>query len=165
MARSPSRCGCGDSGVDLSASDVDYLWHAFLRRFDIEHTFRLLQQTLGWTSPKIRTPGAADRWTWLVLAAYTPLRLARRLAADLRRPWEKAAEPDRLTPARVRRGFRHLRAKAGSAAHAPKPSRPGPGRPAGRSNRQPTRRYDVHTVTTNTQKSRNPAPNGHDGQG
>jgi hypothetical protein len=27
------------SGVDLSASDVDYLWHAFLRRFDSEHTF------------------------------------------------------------------------------------------------------------------------------
>jgi hypothetical protein len=140
------------SDVDLTASDVDHLWHAFLRRFDIEHTFRLLKQTLGWTSPKIRTPQAADRWTWLVLAAYTQLRLARRLAADLRRPWEKPAEPDRLTPARVRRGFRHLRARAGSPAHAPKPSRPGPGRPAGSSNRQPTHRYDVHTVTTNTTK-------------
>lgn len=140
------------STVDLTESDVDYLWHAFLRRFDIEHTFRLLKQTLGWTCPKIRTPEAADRWTWLILAAYTQLRLARSLAADLRRPWEKPAEPDRLTPARVRRGFRHLRKHTGTPARVPKPSRPGPGRPAGRANRQPTRRYDVHIVTTNKTK-------------
>ncbi|GAA3846660.1 hypothetical protein GCM10022403_092950 [Streptomyces coacervatus] len=38
---------------------------AFLRRFDLEHTFRLMKQTLGWTRPKIRTPEAGDRWTWL----------------------------------------------------------------------------------------------------
>ncbi|GAA3043798.1 hypothetical protein GCM10017562_00750 [Streptomyces roseofulvus] len=57
-----------------------------LRRFDIEHTFRLFKQTLGWTCPKIPTPEAADRWTWLTLAAYTQLRLARPLAAGRRRP-------------------------------------------------------------------------------
>src|SRR5205814_3790095 len=65
------------SGVDATTADVDRLWQAFLRRFDIEHTFRLLKQTLGWTCPKIRTPQAADRWTWLILAAYTQLRLTR----------------------------------------------------------------------------------------
>jgi hypothetical protein len=62
------------SGVDLPAAEVDRLWHAFLRRFDIEHTFRLLKQTLGWTCPKFRDPQAADTWTWLILAAYTRLR-------------------------------------------------------------------------------------------
>ncbi|MDQ0935513.1 hypothetical protein QFZ49_005485 [Streptomyces turgidiscabies] len=76
------------SGTDATAADADRLWQAYLRRFDIEHTFRLFKQTLGWTSPKIRTPEAADRWTWLILAAYTQLRLARPLAADRRRPWE-----------------------------------------------------------------------------
>jgi hypothetical protein len=45
----------------------------------------MFKQTLGWTCPKIRTPEAADRWTWLILAAYAPLRLARPLAADRRR--------------------------------------------------------------------------------
>lgn len=49
--------------------DVDRRWHAFLHRFDAEHTFRLLKQTLGWTWPKLRDSAAADRWTWLVLAA------------------------------------------------------------------------------------------------
>jgi hypothetical protein len=135
-----------------------------LRRFDIEHTFRLLKQTLGWVCPKIRTPQAADRWTWIMLAAYTQLRLARPLATDLRRPWEKPAPPERLTPARVRRGFRHLRTQLTSPASAPKPSRPGPGRPPGRPNTHPTPRHDVHIVgkTDATQrkkrKSTSPRP-------
>lgn len=83
------------SQVDLDPTMVDLPWQAFLRRFDIEHTFRLFKQTLGWTCPKIRTPDQADRWAWLILAAYTQLRIARRLTADLRRPWEKPAEPHR----------------------------------------------------------------------
>jgi hypothetical protein len=92
---------------------VDRLWQAFLRRFDIEHTFRLFKQVLGWTTPKIRSPQAADRWTWLIIAVYAQLRLARPLAEDLRLPWERPARrgsapalgtarsPGRLTPARV----------------------------------------------------------------
>ncbi len=56
--------------------------------------------------PRIRDPAAADRWTWIVIACHAQLRLARPLAADLRLPWERPAPPGRLTPARVRRGFR-----------------------------------------------------------
>ena len=131
------------SRVGATAADVDRCWHAYLRRFDLEHTFRLFKQTLGWTRPKIRTPEAADRWTWLIIAAHTQLRLARPLAIDLRRPWEKPTPANRLTPARVRRGFRNLRPKAGSPAGAPKPSRPGPGRPLGLRNRHTATRHDV----------------------
>jgi hypothetical protein len=29
---------------------------------------RFLKQTLGATLPRIRTPEAADRWTWLILS-------------------------------------------------------------------------------------------------
>ena len=47
--------------ADADAATVDPLWQAFLRRFDIEHTFRMLKQTLGWTSPNLRDPAAADR--------------------------------------------------------------------------------------------------------
>lgn len=46
----------------------------------------MIKQTLGWTRPKLRTPEAADRWTWLIVAAHTQLRLNRLLTADLRRP-------------------------------------------------------------------------------
>ena len=104
--------------------EVDRLWRAFLRRFDLEHTFRMFGQVVGWTAPKIRDPQAADRWTWLIITAYAQLRLARPLAADLRLPWERPAPPGRLTPARVRRGFRNIHAKAAQLAGVPKPGVP-----------------------------------------
>jgi hypothetical protein len=134
------------SAVDATEADVDRCWQAFLRRFDIEHTFRLFKQTLGWTTPKLRDPDAADRWTWLILVAHTQLRLARSLATDLRRPWERPAPPERLTPARVRRGFRNLRTKTASPACAPKPARPGPGRPVGSTNHHRAQRHDVGRI-------------------
>jgi hypothetical protein len=114
-----------------------------LRRFDLEHTFRLFKQVLGWTTPKIRDPAAADRWTWLTLAVYTQLRLARPLTADLHLPWERPAPPERLTPARIRRGYRRIRAAIPSPASPPKPGKPGPGRPPGSKNRHPARRHNV----------------------
>lgn len=83
------------------------------------------------TSPEIRAPETAGRWAWLILAAYTQLRPARPLAADRRRPREKPGSRDRLTPVRVRRGFRPIRPQAVCPARAPKPCRPGPGRPPG----------------------------------
>ncbi|MFI6340998.1 NF041680 family putative transposase [Streptomyces sp. NPDC050535] len=135
------------SKTGMTSEDVDLRWQAFLRRFDLEHTFRFVKQTLGWTRPKLRSPEAADRWTWLVIAAHTQLRLTREAAADLRRPWEKRAEPARLTPARVRRGFRNLRPHLHSPARAPKPSTLGPGRPLGSKNRRPATRYDVGKST------------------
>ena len=151
---------CSETG--LTPTDVDRLWRSFLRRFDIEHTFRLFKQTLGWTTPKIRTPEAADRWTWMVIAAHTQLRLARHLAEDLRRPWERAAPPGRMTPARVRRGFPSIRGTMPLPASAPKPSRPGPGRPPGSKNTRPSQHHTVgkhtktDTVTKTNTKGRQP---------
>jgi hypothetical protein len=141
--RDPKPVWLWTSTIDAAPADVDRWWQAFLRRFDLEHTFRLFKQTLGWSTPKIRTPAAADRWTWLVIAAYTQLRLARHLVADLRRPWERPTQPGRLTPARVRRGFRNIRPTTLLPARAPKPSRPGPGRPPSSRNRHPATRHDV----------------------
>jgi hypothetical protein len=141
--RDPKPVWLWSSTTAITAADVDRCWQAFLRRFDLEHTFRLFKQTLGWTRPKIRTPDAADRWTWLIIAAHTQLQLARPLAADLRHPWERPATPDRLTPARVRRAFRNIRPTTSLPARAPKPTTPGPGRPPGSTNRRPATRHDV----------------------
>jgi DDE superfamily endonuclease len=135
--RHPKPVWLWSSATGAAPAEVDRLWQAFLRRFDLEHTFRLFKQTLGWTAPKIRDPQAADRWTWLIIAVHTQLRLARPLAADLRLPWERPAPPGRLTPARVRRGFRNIRATSLCPAGAPKPGKPGPGRPPGSKNRRP----------------------------
>jgi hypothetical protein len=130
------------SATATTTAQVDRLWQTFLRRFDLEHTFRFLKHTLGWTTPRVRTADAADRWTWLVIAAYTQLRLARHLVEDLPRPWERhAAAPTRLSPTRVRRGFRRVRPTTVLPANPPKPSRPGPGRPSGSQN---SRRAPLH---------------------
>jgi Transposase DDE domain len=70
------------------ALDLELAWRAYTRRFDCEHTIRFCKQTLGWTTPRVRHPQQAERWTWLVLAAYTQLRLARAVVADQRLAWE-----------------------------------------------------------------------------
>ena len=51
------------SGPEGIAPDLDLLWRAYVRRFDVEHTFRFLKQALGWTTPRFRHPEQADRWT------------------------------------------------------------------------------------------------------
>jgi len=70
-------------------------------------------------------------------------RRARDLAADIRLPWQQPCQPGRLTPARVRRGFRRIRQALPVPASAPKTSRPGPGRPAASKNQWPATRHDA----------------------
>jgi hypothetical protein len=145
--RNPKPVWLWCSATGPQAAGVDRCWQAFLRRFDLEHTFRFWKQVLGWTTPKIRDPGAADQWTWIIIACHTQLRLARPLADDLRLPWERPCPPGRLTPARVRRGFRNIHATLPCLASAPKPGKPGPGRPPGSKNRRPAPRHDVGKTT------------------
>ena len=128
--RSPGPLWLWSSRAAADPAAVDRTWQAFLRRFDIEHMFRFLKQVLGWTRPRLRDPAAADRWTWLILACYAQLWLARGLAEDLRLPWQRPAPPGPPTPARVRSGFRNIRQAlpdlAGAGARETRQTRPRP---------------------------------------
>lgn len=126
--------------------DLALIWRAYVRRFDLEHTYRFLKQTLNWTVPRVRHPEQADRWTWLVLLAYTQLRLARPLVADLRLPWERRLEAGKLTPYRVRRAFSDLLPQLSTPATIPKPCGRSSGRPRGRRSGPATRYPAVKTV-------------------
>lgn len=75
------------------APDLALLWRAYVRRFDVEHTFRFVKQSLNWTTPRVRLPAQADRWTWLVIVVYTQLRLARTGVANQYLPWERVYPP------------------------------------------------------------------------
>jgi len=119
--------------------DLADVWRASTARFAIEQSFRFFKQTLRWTTPKLRSPAAADRWTWLLLLAYIQLRLARDLVGDLRLPWQPPIPPERRTPARVRRGFSHLLAHLGSPVGVPQPCGRSPGRPKGKRSPPATR--------------------------
>jgi DDE superfamily endonuclease len=119
-------------GPEGTAPELDLIWRSYIRRFDLEHTFRFLKQNMGWTTPRVRHPEQADRWSWLVVAAYTQLRLARERVADLRLPWERRYNTARLSPVRVHRVVSSLLAQLGTQAKAPKPCGRSPGRPKGR---------------------------------
>jgi hypothetical protein len=129
-----------------TAPDLAEVWQAYTARVAIAHTFRCFKQTLRWTTPKRRSPSAADRWTWLLILAYTPLRLARDAVADVRLPWQPPLPPEHRTPARVRRGFSHLLLHLGSPASAPQPCGRSPGRPKGKRS-PPARRFPAVKLT------------------
>jgi hypothetical protein len=79
-----------------------------------------------WSSRTGATAADVDRWTWPVIACHTQLRLARPLADDLRRPWERPAAPGRLTPARVRHGFQNIHARTTIRLVRQNPASPAP---------------------------------------
>jgi hypothetical protein len=136
------------------ALDLELAWRAYTRRFDCEHTIRFCKQTLGWTTPRVRHPQQAERWTWLVLAAYTQLRLARAIVADQRLAWERPRPPGKLSPYRVRRGFSRLLCVLGSPAAAPKLSGCSPGRPRGRACGPAVRHPAIKKPTKKPKKKR-----------
>jgi len=119
-------------GPEGEAPNLELIWRAYVRRFDLEHTFRFLKQALGWATPRVRHPEQADRWTWVVVAAFNQLRLARAHVADMRLPWERHYDTARLTPVRVHRVVSALLAKLGTPAKPPKPCGRSPGQPKGR---------------------------------
>ena len=80
---------------------------------------------------RLRSPEAADRWSWLLLVALWQLWLARALVADQRLPWERPRPPERLSPGRGRRTFVHLLPALGSPVAAVAPARKSPGRRSG----------------------------------
>jgi hypothetical protein len=143
-----SSCPDADPGTVAAA------WQGYLRRFDIEHVFRFLKRTLGWDKPMLRDPAAADRWTWLILACYNQLWLARPLAATLKMPWHRTLPAGALTPGRVRAGFPRLHPALPVLASPPKPARPGPGRPKGSKNSHPAPRQAIGKTSPKPRKNK-----------
>jgi hypothetical protein len=101
--------------------DLHHVWQWYLERFTVEHAFRFAKASLGWTTIRPRHPAAADRWTWLLAAAFWQLWLARPLVADQRLPWQRPLPTARLTPGRVRQAFSGLLLTLGTPAQAPQP--------------------------------------------
>jgi hypothetical protein len=112
-------------------TDLSALWHWYLRRFTVEHAFRFLKQTLGWTTVRPRDPEAADRWSWLTAAACWQLWLVRPIVRDARLPWEHVRPDGLVTPGQVQRHFTGILVRVGTPARAPQTRGKSPGRPVG----------------------------------
>src|SRR6266545_5492078 len=137
------------AGPEGTTPDLDRVWRAYIRRFDIEHTIRFAKQTLGATTPKVRTPQQADRWTWLVLAALTQLRLARNLVADHRLPWQPPLAADDPWPGPGR--FRLSTSTRGHSSYLAETLPTGPGTAQGP-------KIQARTPLSSGQEGRRPAP-------
>lgn len=129
-------------GEDEPADLLD-LWRWYALRFTIEQGFRFLKQTLGWTTVRVRDPGAAERWTWLLLLGLWQLWLARALVADQRLPWERRLDLERLTPGRVQRALGVILGRLGTPARPVRPRGKSPGRQPGQCP-GPATRHPVH---------------------
>lgn len=125
------------------AFDLETLAYAYRHRFTIEHLHRYCKQDLGWTAYTCLDPAQAERWSWLVMLAYTLIHLTRPLADGYRLPYEKPCPPGRATPARARRAFRQVSPDLPVMAKPPKKHKPGPGRPKGSKNKNPRSRQKV----------------------
>ena len=122
--------------------NLDALWRAYVRRFDLEHTLRFCEQTLGWTTPRVRHPEQADR----------------------RLPWERPLASAKLTPARGRRAVAALLLAVGTPASAPKPCGRSPGRPqgsrSGRATRHPALKQAASPGSWRSPQARRPPEGG-----
>jgi len=127
-------------------ADLRQLWDWYRRRFAIEHGFRFLKQTLGWTVPRLRHPARADRWSWLLALVLWQLWLGRALVQDTRLPWERPRLPEQLSPGRVRRAMGAVLATLGTRAPPPQPRGNAPGRRFGECP-GPSKRHPIHRRT------------------
>src|SRR3954452_11050181 len=111
--------------------DLDRCWRAYIRRFDLEHTFRFSQAGPGLDHPAGAHARAGRPLDLAGAAGLHPAAPSRPIAIEARLPWERRLPAHRLTPARIRRGFPRLLPILGTPASPPKPCGRSPGRPAG----------------------------------
>jgi hypothetical protein len=101
------------------------------RRWREETLHRQAKELFGWTRAQVGSVERQDRWTWVVLLAYWQLLLARALAWDCPRPWERTAPAGPVPLARVQRDYGRILWQFGLAMPPPKPRGKAPGRRPG----------------------------------
>ena len=114
-------------------------WRQYLSRYVIEHWYRFIKQSLKWTLPQLATPEQSQLWSSLLLIASWQLWLARQVAQDQPRPWQKPQPAEKMTPGRVQRGMSGVLAAIGTPAQAPKTRGKSPGWTVGRVRTKRTR--------------------------
>ncbi|MEV8533981.1 DUF402 domain-containing protein [Streptomyces sp. NPDC051211] len=160
--------------------ETELLWKPPGAWFNINAFFTgagLRNWYVNFEHPTCRTPGGFDtfdltvdlvvtpdlsRWTWKDEEEYTHVRRLgiiddiEHQAVDDARAQVLGMLADRSGPFAAAERWA-LHAKTGTPAGAPKPARPGPGRPLGSKNRSPATRYDVGRVLATGESYTRPA--------
>lgn len=116
--------------VGQTMPSLDSLWQLYLRRFCIEHWYRLIKQRLHWCLPHLGTAEQTQAWSTLMPLISWQLWLARKDAPERPLPWQKPLTLK--TPGRVANAFSVILVAIGSPAEAPKPRGKSLGWPRGK---------------------------------
>jgi hypothetical protein len=100
-------------------------------RWREETWHRQAKDLFGWSRAQLGDVARQDRWTWVVLVASWQVLLARALARDCPRAWERATGAGPVPLARVQRDFGRILRKFGLGVPAPKARGKAPGRRVG----------------------------------
>ena len=138
-------------GTGESLPALETLWQHYLRRFCVDHWYRLIKQRLHWCLPHLGTAAQTQTWSTLMPLMTWQLWLARHAVATHTLPWQKPlAQP---TPGRVANGFNSLLDILGTPAEDVKPRGKSPGWPTGKS-RTPRKRFPTVKKTYSKPKSK-----------
>jgi hypothetical protein len=110
------------------------IYHAYQRRYDLEHFFRFGKQKLLLVDFQTPETPREEAWWQLVHIAYAQLWMARHLACHLPRPWERylpVMHRQRISPTLVQRDFGRIIRQLGTPAKPPKRRGNSIGRPQG----------------------------------
>lgn len=125
---------------------------AYQQRYDIEHFFRFGKQKLLLTAAQTPIVENEENWWDIVMLAYVQLWMARHLAQQAPRPWERYQQPKSATiatPSATQRDFGRLIQQIGTPAKSPKPR----GKSAGRKKGQKQTPRTRHPVIKKTKKA------------
>ena len=109
----------------LEGTQAARLYHP---RWREETWHRQAKDLFGWSRAQLGDVARQDRWSWVVLLAYWQLLLARAVARDCPRPWERSVKAGPLPLARVQRDYGRILEQFGLRVAAPKPRGKAPGR-------------------------------------
>ena len=107
-------------------------YHAYIRRYDLEHFFRFGKQKLLLVNFQTPETQREQAWWQLVHIAYAQLWLARQVTAFLPRPWQRnlpTLQHRRISPTLVQRDFARIIRQLGTPAQPPKRRGNSNGRP------------------------------------
>jgi hypothetical protein len=110
----------GERCQELSARDI---YQAYGRRYDLEHFFRFGKQRLLLAAFQTPEHVREEQWWQLAHLAYAQLWMARHLACNLPRPWERnlpQMKQHLLSPTLVQRDFGRIIRQIGTPAQPPK---------------------------------------------
>ena len=104
--------------------NLSQCYQCYCQRFDLEHMFRFTKNKLLLNKYLTTDEKRAENWFNLALLSYVNLWVARKLAINFPRPWEKynyKKTPSKITPSIVQKDFKRIIRTFGEKPSSPKP--------------------------------------------